>query len=491
MQDTEKNTSFAQRNHIVKRNEIDWERILTETVDAIFGNNEDVAFSVAIDASKVAKCMQIDFRYNAILGGATDANGSEFLVNAVSDDDSDISTLKATLCDASIIKADEVKVATVVFQNTGEKSPLLILACRPQTTNEKSDFNDRVCKFLQQLAVKNSNSSRSVTFLNSANDGVSTDKDHVINNITDFLRGEKSYLGTTDLNHNGKNARYQLIGFNSIVTIGNYVFDVGILIKAGVSKELIRISDWASDYLVLNLSSHNICEKVLNVETSDISTKCITLLTLCFQRAHLFAINCKQALKNTDRVKLLWSSLIYFLHLHGVSIVTKRNWIMCVLTNSFLLMRSDVVEPHRTTSEPVEHVFGNARSIDREFTVKTWGEIVRKIHERFRLMYKNDFQRIRNKKKGYASLEVIANDKSKKKIGSGGPVKISKIDEGQNHSSFIWRELRTIINEVNNDMEKFLKLLGVQHCHCLCKQFKKLDGDSAEDLLNDFLCCMN
>ena len=89
---------------------------------------------------------------------------------------------------------------------------------------------------------------------------------------------------------------------------------------------------------------------------------------------------------------------------------------MCVLTNSFLLMWSDVVEPHRTTSEPVEHVFGNARSIDREFTVKTWGEIVRKIYERFRLMYKNDFQRIRNRKKGYASLEVIASDKSKKRL---------------------------------------------------------------------------
>ena len=130
--------------------------------------------------------------YNAILGGVTDANGSEFLVNAVNDDDSDVSTLKATLCDASIIEADEVKVATVVFQNTGEKSPLLILACQPQTSNEKSECNDRVCKFLQQFTIKNSNSSRSVTLLNSANDGVTTDKDHVINNITDFC-AEKNH----------------------------------------------------------------------------------------------------------------------------------------------------------------------------------------------------------------------------------------------------------------------------------------------------------
>ena len=82
---------------------------------------------------------------------------------------------------------------------------------------------------------------------------VSCDKAHVIRNIKDFLHGSINYLGTTDINHNGKNARTQIVGFNTISSIGSYVIHIGTLVMSGVPMDLIRIADWASDKLVLDL----------------------------------------------------------------------------------------------------------------------------------------------------------------------------------------------------------------------------------------------
>ena len=87
---------------------------------------------------------------------------------------------------------------------------------------------------------------------------------------------------------------------------------------------------------------------------------------------------------------------------------------MGCITNCFLMMRSNVVEPHWITSEPCEHMFGHGRSTNGEYTVKVWGVIVCKLHERFRLIYKNGFQRTREPSKGYASLAKSGNDRNKK-----------------------------------------------------------------------------
>ena len=89
---------------------------------------------------------------------------------------------------------------------------------------------------------------------------------------------------------------------------------------------------------------------------------------------------------------------------------------MACIANCFLLMRSDVIDPHRTTSEPCEHVFGHSRSIEREFTVKGWGQIVNKLHIRFKLMFRNNFKK---KKctitdKGYQPMSSFCQDLSAK-----------------------------------------------------------------------------
>jgi hypothetical protein len=482
---------FAERKHIVSRDKNDWKQVMKDYVDKTYKKNENFSFSVAIDASKVAKALQIDFRYNAVLGGAVDNHFIAEVINDSNHSEEALKKLKTVLHDDSIKKADEIKVAVVVFQNTGFKSPYLILASQPQTTNEVSSFSDDICSTLSEFAREQSTSERVVHFLNSANDAVSCDKAHVVQNIKDFLHGSINYLGTTDINHNGKNARTQIVGINTISSIGSYVIDIGILFMSGVPMDLIQIADWASDKLVLDLSSVKVCNKILNSQSSDLESRTVMSLTLLFQRAHLFAVNFNRNLCNKDRVQLLWASMIYFVHLDGVSIITKRNWIMGCIANCFLMMRSDVVEPHRTTSEPCEHVFGHGRSIHREYTVKVWGDIVRKLHERFRLIYKNGFQTTREPAKGYASLAKSGNDRNKKNEKNGGPIDMSDARiHNDKHAFLVWKELRIIVNETNQTMRQFLSNLGVKSFHRLSKNFKEPTGGNPEELLQDFLSCM-
>ena len=114
---------------------------------------------------------------------------------------------------------------------------------------------------------------------------------------------------------------------------------------------------------------------------------------------HLFAINYKGQLCPQLRVKLLWSSNIFFLHLHDVNIITKRNWIIATISKVFLYLNEGNVLPHRTTSEPCEHTFGHARSMQREF-----GQIVSKISKRFEIFGRNNFVSSREtKQKGYGT----------------------------------------------------------------------------------------
>ena len=144
-----------------------------------------------------------------------------------------------------------------------------------------------------------------IHFLNSANDTVSCNKAYVVQNIKDFLHSSIDYLRTIDINYNGKNARTQIVGFNTISTIGCYVIDVSILAMSRVPMHLVRIAEWASDKLVLHLASVKVCKKITDSQSSDLESRTVISLTLLFQRAHLFAVNFNGNLCNKDRVQLL------------------------------------------------------------------------------------------------------------------------------------------------------------------------------------------
>ena len=489
LQNAKRNAGMATEINFIARDKGQMKSILSKHIDHLFPEHSkehpSIGFSLAIDAVKVAKLLQIDLKYNAVLGGVIP---NHFITGALGESDDVDTTLKSRLNDENIIRADEIKVAVVCFQNTGIKSPYLILSGKPQTTNAISTFNEEISELCYSVAMDKCKNGRSIQFLSCSNDGVSCDSDFVVKTLSSFLRGDLSYVASTDINHNCKNARYQLIGLNSIVTMGVYVVDVGMLESIGIPQDL-----WASDGLVLSLASVKTCSTILHSEASDTETRVTLALSLYFQRVHLFAINYKGSLNCKIRVCLLWSSLIFFLHLHGVSIITKRNWIVAAIANSFLMMNQTVIHPHKTTSEPCEHTFGHARSFKREFTVRDFTQIVSKISRRFDIMYRNEFVISRNTQKGYGH-DIGQGTKFKDKYHDKDMIEHTKILDGcidgsSTAAKIIWKQLRPILNETNVKMVSFLSnVFKVRKFHLLAKEF--LEGDTS-DLLEILLTTMS
>ena len=59
----------------------------------------------------------------------------------------------------------------------------------------------------------------------------------------------------------------------------------------------------------------------------------------------------------------------------------KQNIVTSTIGLVFLIARIDVPHPRHTTSEPCEHVFGNARRYKREDIVQEFVEIVEKLEK--------------------------------------------------------------------------------------------------------------
>ena len=148
---------------------------------------------------------------------------------------------------------------------------------------------------------------------------------------------------------------------------------------------------------------------------------------------------------------------------------------MATIPLCFLLMKSDVSRPDRTTSEPCEHTFGYARSIIREFLVE--------ISYRYKLSTKNDFQTSCDRKKGYGSIESIVAEVSNK----GGPVSVNTEEDDKSNVDILWKDLRVIINECNSIVTTFLSnVLGVEF-YPITKQFQTAENISDADLLDDLI----
>ena len=125
--------------------------------------------------------------------------------------------------------------------------PTEVVAARPQSNNESNNFIiDMEYASARAIALTGIHPS---SFLNYAVDGVSCESRHVWKSICDFLTCKKNHLGTTDTNHNMKSWRHQIIGSGGEVgiSIGRLMIDTGLLHLSGISQELIRPKDFASD----------------------------------------------------------------------------------------------------------------------------------------------------------------------------------------------------------------------------------------------------
>ena len=101
---------------------------MKQYVDKTYAKKDKYSFSVAIDGSKVAKALQIDFRYNAVLGGAVDRHFIGQVINDSNRSEEGLKKLKTILHDDTIKKADEVKLQLLYSRTQVTRAPTLYLS---------------------------------------------------------------------------------------------------------------------------------------------------------------------------------------------------------------------------------------------------------------------------------------------------------------------------------------------------------------------------
>ena len=135
--------------------------------------------------------------------------------------------------------------------------------------------------------------------------------------------------------------------------------DPWLLNMAGVSKELIRVEDFASDSVVLRLASTSTTKKLVSLDTADIGNLTVTLISIFFIILQPFAINSLTALWK-ERSSYIWASILWFTSFQKYISTMLFNTISMVLetvATIFLVTRKDVKTPRRLTSEANEHTY--------------------------------------------------------------------------------------------------------------------------------------
>ena len=133
-------------------------------------------------------------------------------------------------------------------------------------------------------------------FTNFTVDGVSADSQDAMTTVCKFLDGQARFIGSVDYKHNAKSDRYQLIGGSSVTMIGEHIIDCDLLRQAGVSKDLWRVCDYASDKLTASLFSYRTL-KNLAVGIDDgkcvglIGDACALTASFCMLALHLHSVN--------------------------------------------------------------------------------------------------------------------------------------------------------------------------------------------------------
>ena len=486
-----KNVDEVTGSHILSRTSEEAANLLCDYYRTTFDKNDVVGFSVSIDASKVASVVQPNTRYGHIIGGAVDDSDGGYANNhyiPIPENDDLSDAIMLEFAEKKRKMASEVKLATVCFQWTKDgKLPFFQLMARPQTKNENSKFNYTVLKCLELAELLLRKEGYKTSFVCSANDGVSCDSRFVLQTLTEFLQGNRSSSAHTDTNHNVKNWRYQLIGIGlGFKTIGVFLIDPGLLKCTDISNTLWRVKDFASDLLVLRLASSTTVEKVLKLKCQEPQSQIILSLSLFFMRVHLCAVNCKGTLTAKERVTMLWSSLLVCLHVDGVSITTKRNWVTECISMVFMMMRFDVMSPHRLTSEPSEHSFAIMRGICREFTMNDFISLVQKQVRFWKSITNGQLVTMRSTEtSGYTATMTSQATKKGVKVHAGH-VEIETslqmieaqvgISDNFNVANHIWVELREVLNKSSNLTRTFLQnVCKVQEMHPLMSEFGQED----------------
>ena len=101
------------------------------------------------------------------------------------------------------------------------------------------------------------------------------------------------YVGLIDTNHNVKNNPYNMIRGSCTAILGGYVYDIGLLQSAGVTRELWRPEDFASNLLVIKLNSYTTIQKIIAVKINYGGDAAVTCVSLYMAILRAYAVNAK------------------------------------------------------------------------------------------------------------------------------------------------------------------------------------------------------
>lgn len=446
-----------------------------------------LSFSVAIDATKAVEAIELSLAFKAICGGAypnhyietedLTAEGVKLIVDQ---------DRKASI---QVTKANEIKVALVSFQETGPGtriSPVEIIVARPQTTNEVSSFTSDVVTAVNNVVARTPGTS----FLNFCVDGVSAETSDVMTALCQFLDGKVNYTASVDNKHNIKNDRYQIIGGSCLPTIGTLIIDADLLRAVGIPESEYRVKDFASDKLVDDLCSHKTIDALykglmLKPNLGCIKDAGVLAATLFFMKLHLHAVNAR-TVPGLHRALYLWVSMLWFISLDGVNMTPKRNLVTETMSNMFLSLRSDVTKTRYTTTEVLEHHFGNNRRLQREFTCSDYASLSEKSQRMLNQLFEGDLKSARktSEQSGYCTTEGEWLEHAKKTIDEKGPCKISIGDDEIPVAHQLWKYVKQVILEGNRLMKPLFRVVGIADSRLapFCREF-----NSCDDLLKQYI----
>ena len=228
------------------------------------------------------------------------------------------------------------------------------------------------------------------------------------------MKGEIDWIALLDPNHDNKNTRYQLIGGSGTIPacIGQFVFDPFLLVLASAASgvphiDLVRYIDYLSDKVALDLYSSKVIKSVIDLNSGDIGNSTVVVVSLTMSRMRSFAVNSRTASWKT-RCIFVWTGLLWYTSFHkqtSTFLTNQRNIALESIALLFLILRSDVPNIRRATSEPNEHFYGLLRQMLREFKTDELVHLVNKLMLKVNALFKGNLVPRRSSvgQKGYLS----------------------------------------------------------------------------------------
>ena len=420
--------------------------------------------SAMADATKVPPIGEFSHKYNAWVGGSF----PNHCVNMVNYDQENIITNEL---------ATEIKVGMLSLQEGKDGvSPFKIISARPQSTNQRcDDYNYMIMNAVNGL--------NNVFCVSIAFDGLSTETEFIRTNLIAFMKGSSNIVAMTDCNHAAKNMRSQLVLGSTIVMAGEALFDVSILRIAGVSPELYKVNDYTSDIVVLKLCESDTIHKLIQLMENggeDPLNVAFMAMSLYFLRMFLCAFNTVDITAEA-RVTMLWSSLMWFSSIEGIHDLSHNNFNTVCIGGIFLCMQKRVRNLRMTTTEPLEHMFGTARSWRREFTVNEFIIYSNKLEMIMNNVINNDMKMGTSSKgymngfAGFASAVKNLQEKLKKESFTGEQNDLAvEVDYSKSISTQIEPTLIEIIERTQKPIINLLKMFGIKKVSRYCEPISSI-----------------